>query len=96
MPLVTPYVFYYDLPVLAVTCAFLLRQRSFDRTESWLLASTAPCMFAFLWLPYPTPVFASLAVATMAVRRAMGHHAGLRGEGPEDASNAAALRALRA
>jgi arabinofuranan 3-O-arabinosyltransferase len=71
VPLVTPYVFVYDLPVLAVTCAFLFEQRSFDRTELWLMAATAPCIFAFLWVPFPTPFFASLAVAAMVVRRAV-------------------------
>jgi hypothetical protein len=79
VPLVTPYVFVYDLPVLAVTCAFLFRQRSFDRMELWLIAFTAPCIFAFLWVPFPTALFASLAVAAMVVRRAIAQEASLRG-----------------
>ncbi len=75
IPLVTPYIFVYDLPVLSIACAFLFRQRSFDRSEMWLLASTVPCIFAFLWLPVPSAFFASLAVAAIVVRRAVGHAA---------------------
>jgi arabinofuranan 3-O-arabinosyltransferase len=72
IPLVTPYVFVYDLPVLAVACAFLFRHRNFDRTELWLLASTAPCIFAFLWIPVPSAFFATLAVAAISARRVFG------------------------
>ena len=71
IPLVTPYVFVYDLPVLAVACAFLFKHHSFDRTEFWLLAATAPCVFAFLWLPIPSALFASVAVAAVVVKRAL-------------------------
>jgi len=79
VPLVTPYVFVYDLPVLAVTCAFLFKHRSFDRTELWLTASTTPCIFGFLWLPFPTAFFASLVVAAMTVRRAIGQQTSMGG-----------------
>lgn len=69
IPLATPYVFVYDLPVLAIAVAFLFRHRGFDRVELALLAATAPCMFAFFWLPYPSALFASLAVAAIVLRR---------------------------
>ena len=71
IPLVTPYVFAYDLPVLAVACAFLFKHRTFDRVELWLLASTVPCVFAYLWIPCPSAFFAALAVAAMSARRAL-------------------------
>ncbi|MGD0190263.1 MAG: glycosyltransferase family 87 protein [Rhizomicrobium sp.] len=69
IPLVTPYVFVYDLPLLAIPCAFVFRQRSFDRTELWLIAATAPCIFAFLWIPFPSAFAASLAIAAIVARR---------------------------
>jgi arabinofuranan 3-O-arabinosyltransferase len=74
IPLVTPYVFVYDLPVLSVACAFLFKHRNFDRVELYLLASTVPSVFAFLWLPFPTAFFASVAVATIAMRRALSEN----------------------
>ncbi len=67
--LVTPYIFVYDLPILAVAIAFLFRHRSFDKVELALLAVTAPCVYSYLWLPNPTALFASLAVAAITARR---------------------------
>ena len=69
VPLATPYVFVYDLPVLGVAIAFLFRDAEFDAAETAVLAATIPCVFAYLWLPIPTPLFASLAVAAIALRR---------------------------
>jgi hypothetical protein len=71
VPLGTPYVFVYDLPVLGVAVAFLFRHRAFDAVEGALLAAAAPCLFGFLWLPLPSAFFASLAIAAMAVRRSI-------------------------
>lgn len=71
IPMATPYVFVYDLPVLAIACAFLFKHARFDRVELWLLAATAPCIFAFLWIPFPSAFFASLIVAAVALRRAL-------------------------
>lgn len=68
-PLATPYVFTYDLPVLAVAVAFLFRQRDFDEVELALLASILPATFAYLWLPIPTALFASLAIGAIVLRR---------------------------
>lgn len=70
VPLATPYVFDYDLPVLAMAVAFAFRDRAFDRSETLLLGVTIPAIFAQLWLPLPTGMLASLAVAAIALRRA--------------------------
>jgi len=67
--LATPYVFVYDLPVLSVAVAFLARHRSFDKIELALLAATVPAVFAFLWLPVPSALFATLAIGVIALRR---------------------------
>jgi hypothetical protein len=71
-PLATPYVLYYDVPVLAIAGAFLFRHRGFDRFERVLMAATVP----FLFLPFlpfllvvPGALVASLVMATMVVRR---------------------------
>jgi arabinofuranan 3-O-arabinosyltransferase len=69
IPLATPYVFVYDLPILSVAVAFLAREKAFDRTDWVLLATTAPNIYGFLWLPIPTAFFASLAVFILAARR---------------------------
>jgi hypothetical protein len=47
--LATPYVYFYDLPVLAVPLAFLLRHRAFDRVEYATLA----VIFTALACPRP-------------------------------------------
>jgi arabinofuranan 3-O-arabinosyltransferase len=71
IPLATPYVFVYDLPVLGIALAFLFRQRDFDAVEGAMLAVAAPCLFGFLWLPVPSAVFTSLAIAAIVARRAI-------------------------
>jgi hypothetical protein len=70
--LATPYVLYYDVPVLAVAGAFLFRQRGFDRFELSLMAAVAP----FLLTPFlpglavvPGALIASFAMGFIAVRR---------------------------
>ncbi len=69
IPLATPYVFHYDLPVLSIAIAFLARQRAFDRTEILLLLSTVPTTFGFLLLQVPTAFLASVAVMAIVLRR---------------------------
>jgi hypothetical protein len=69
VPLATPYVFVYDLPMLTMAVAFLFRHRGFDKVEFALLGATIPAIFAFLWLPTPSAFFASLAIAAIATRR---------------------------
>jgi arabinofuranan 3-O-arabinosyltransferase len=72
LPLVTPYVFVYDLPVLAIALAFLYRERPFDRVELALLAATAPLLFLYSAVPFPTALGANLAVVAMVGRRFYG------------------------
>jgi len=69
VPLATPYVFVYDLPMLGIAAAFVFRHGAFDKTDSALLATTVPSIFAPVWFALPTPLFASLAVAALAARR---------------------------
>ena len=69
IPLATPYILVYDLPVLAVSAAFLYRERAFDKVELALLTSTVPSVLGLLWLPIPSAFFASLAVGAIALRR---------------------------
>ncbi len=74
IPLVTPYILYYDVPVLAIAVAFLFRHRGFDTVELVLLAATVPFLFAPLdsAIPVPGALFASLAVSGIAARRFYG------------------------
>ena len=67
--LATPYVFFYDLPVLAVAIAFLYRDRAFDRIEVEALGFALLCVAAFAILAVPTGLFANLAVAALVLRR---------------------------
>lgn len=69
IPLVTPYILVYDLPMLAVAAAFLYRERAFDRSEIALLVSTVPSVMGLLWLPVPSAFFASLAVGAIVLKR---------------------------
>lgn len=68
-PLATPYVLFYDLPVLTVAAAFLHRYRAFDRTELVMLASGLAVSCTFFLLPVPGGMFAVLAVVAVALRR---------------------------
>jgi hypothetical protein len=67
--LATPYVFIYDLPVLSIAMAFLFRHRSFDSAELAMLTLATPSVFAFLWLPFPSAFFASVAVGVIVFKR---------------------------
>jgi hypothetical protein len=69
--LATPYVFAYDLPVLAVPLAFLWRHRRFDRIEYGALVLAALAVAPFAVAPVPSGVFASLAVAAAVARRVL-------------------------
>jgi arabinofuranan 3-O-arabinosyltransferase len=69
VPLATPYVLVYDLPMLSVAVAFLFRHRNFDRAEIVLLGTTIPCVFALPWLTIPSAFFASVAIGAIVVRR---------------------------
>lgn len=70
--LATPYVLYYDVPMLAVAGAFLFRQRGFDRVELTAMAAALP----FLLIPLipgltvvPGALVASLIVGFTVLRR---------------------------
>jgi hypothetical protein len=69
--LATPYLFVYDLPVLAVAIAFLYRDRTFDRIELAVLGLALVCVVAFAFLAAPTGLFANLAVAALVLRRVL-------------------------
>ncbi len=71
-PLVTPYVFVYDLPVLSVATAFLFRQRPFDRQECLVLALALLSVAAFVVHPYPAGVLACCGIGFMVFRRVAG------------------------
>jgi hypothetical protein len=67
--LATPYLFVYDLPVLAVAIAFLYRDRAFDRIEVAALGLALLSVAAFAFVPAPTGFLATLAVAAIILRR---------------------------
>jgi hypothetical protein len=67
--LATPYVYFYDLLVLAVPLAFLWRQRSFDAAEQKLLAGVLLCLAGYLFAGLPTAFFAILLTLAMTARR---------------------------
>ena len=69
IPLATPYLLIYDLPVLAVALAFLFRHRGFDRIEFAVMAFGAACLYPLPSVPLPLPMFASLAVTALVARR---------------------------
>jgi len=69
IPLATPYLLIYDLPILAVALAFLFRHRAFDRLEFAIMALGSASLFPLPSFPLPLPLFASLAVCAMAARR---------------------------
>lgn len=66
----TPYTYMYDLPILAVTFAFLYRERRFDMFELTTFAFTNFCLLAFAAFVIPTGYLAAVAVATIVIRRA--------------------------
>jgi arabinofuranan 3-O-arabinosyltransferase len=67
--LVTPYVFAYDLVVLAVPVAFVWRQHAFDRLELLGLVLVALAAVPFAFTSVPSGLFASLIVAAIVARR---------------------------
>jgi hypothetical protein len=69
--LVTPHLFMYDFPLVAVSFAFLFRQRAFDGVEFWGIGLANLCMGAFLFLPTPIGLAALLISSVLIVRRAL-------------------------
>jgi arabinofuranan 3-O-arabinosyltransferase len=68
--LATPYVYFYDLPVLGVALAFLLRHRAFDGVEYAVLGAIFLALAAFLAGPSPVGLLASTLVLGLVIRRA--------------------------
>jgi hypothetical protein len=69
--LATPYIYFYDLPVLAVPLAFLLRDRDFDRTEWIIVAAMFAALGIYPFVQGPWGFAASLLVLAMVARRAV-------------------------
>ena len=69
--LVTPYVFFYDFPVLAVAAAWLYRERAFDTKEIAALATAFLCAVIFTAFAMPFALISTLIVIGMAIRRTM-------------------------
>ena len=67
--LATPYVFAYDLPVLAVAAAFLYRHRGFDRLDYLALVVAAESLIPLPFVNVSTGLVASLAIAAAVGRR---------------------------
>ena len=70
LALATPYVFAYDLPVLAVSLAFLHRDRRLDGKEWALSALAGLCAFLFFVIPFPVALASTLLVGFIVARRA--------------------------
>lgn len=70
--LATPYVFAYDLPLLAFGFAFLFRERRFDIFEILAIAAALIFFLAFALLAIPLALFSSVALALMVLRRLRG------------------------
>ncbi len=69
--LVTPYVFLYDLPVLAVPIAFLARERPLDRIEMYAVTAAVITFIAAALLAAPLAWFGGLALVALGARRAV-------------------------
>jgi hypothetical protein len=69
--LVTPHLFMYDFPLLAVSFAFLYREREFDSLEFWSVGLANLCMGAFLFLPTPIGLIALAIAVGLIVRRVL-------------------------
>jgi hypothetical protein len=69
LPLVTPYAFIYDFPLLSVALAYLFSDRPFEKFETALVAFVVICTALFVWHSYPAGPLACLAIATIVFRR---------------------------
>ena len=64
--LATPYLYFYDFPILSVAIAFLWRDRAFSRREAWMLMASQLAMAAFLLVDAPMG-FAGALLALLAI-----------------------------
>lgn len=67
--LATPYVYFYDLPILAVPLAFLWRDRDFDAAEQTAIASALLLLAGCMIVPAPLGLGAILVAMAITVRR---------------------------
>jgi arabinofuranan 3-O-arabinosyltransferase len=67
--LATPYVFFYDLPVLAIALAFLYRHRAFNRFEMMALAAALLALVGFIFITAPFGLLAAAIVAGLVIWR---------------------------
>jgi len=70
--LATPYIFAYDLPLLAIGFSFLFREHRFDIFELLAIAAALVFFLAFALLAIPLALFSSVALALMVLRRLRG------------------------
>ena len=64
--LATPYLYFYDFPILSVAIAFLWRDGIFSRREAWMLMASQLAMATFLFLNAPMG-FVGALLALLAV-----------------------------
>ncbi len=69
--LATPYLYVYDLSILAVAIAFLFRAGPFDAIEYAAIGSAVIAIFAFPIAAAPTALIAVVLVAVLIARRAI-------------------------
>jgi hypothetical protein len=67
----TPYLYVYDLPVLAIALAFLVRMAPFDRFEYAAATLAVVAIAAFPFADAPTALPGVIAVALIVLRRAL-------------------------
>jgi len=68
----TPYLYFYDFPILSVAIAFLWRDRPFNRRETWILVASQLAMMAFLFVDAPTAFAGALLVLLTVAERIAG------------------------
>ena len=69
--LATPYLYVYDLPILAVAIAFLFRAGPFDASEYVAIGLAVIAIFAFPFASAPTALIAVVLVTILITRRAI-------------------------
>ena len=67
--LATPYLYFYDFPILSVAIAFLWRDRAFSRNETALILASQFVMALFTVLNAPMGFFGALFVMAVVLKR---------------------------
>ena len=70
--LATPYLYFYDFPILAVAVAFLWRDHSFSRSETALLVASQLVMAAFTVVNAPLGFAGAVIVLIVIAARLTG------------------------